>query len=64
MTSKRYLLLGVRRHGIVTLEPTVVEVDAATNRVISHHPLLGHEPHSTTYLRAILDADSNEIRKL
>jgi hypothetical protein len=42
----------------------VVEVDAATNRVISHHPLLGHEPHSTTYLRAILDADSNEIRKL
>jgi hypothetical protein len=65
MTSnQRYLLLGTRRNGITTMEPIVVEIDAATHRVVAHHPLSGHEPHSTTYLRAILDLDLNEIHEL
>ena len=65
MTSK-LLLLGTRSHGHTQAQPTVVEVDSATGRVVSHHPLTDahHEPHSTLYRRAILDLDTLTIHPL
>lgn len=58
-----YLLPAWRRDGRTVPQPVIVETDT-DGTVIAHHPLTGHEPHSTVHLNAVLNLDTLTIEKL
>lgn len=64
MNLTRHILPGmVNAEGKVDPTPVIVTLDA-DGRITGWHPLDGHEPNSTTPLRALLSLPSLTLRPL
>ena len=60
----RHLLPGtIDADGKVDPTPVIITLDSE-GRVAEWHPLDGHEPHSTTPLRALLNLATSELHPL